>query len=186
MARGDRQNSDIHTEFIAARTAARAAVEKAKKDSWERFVSSINPENTSKELWDKVNRLNGKKSGQPIKLRFNNDITDNPSLISELLADHFYQASSSSNYSNQFLSHKSNLENNPPSFETDNNLEYNSDFSYDELAWALQRVHGSSAGPDDVGYPLLKNLPRMGKCILLNIYNNIWNQGELTSPWKEG
>lgn len=186
VTKGERKDSTAHAEFKAARIAARNAVSQAKQDSWDQFVSSINPERTSKELWDRVHRLNGTKSRQTIRLRINHQLTDNPSTITEHLADYFSKCSSSSNYSDQFLSQKATHEASPPCFDTDNNQEYNTDFSFEELEWALQRVHGSSAGPDDVGYPLLKNLPLIGKTILLTIYNNIWNQGKIPKSWKEG
>lgn len=186
MAKGDRKDSSVHLEFKAARNAARTAIIKAKQDGWEQFISSINPESTSKEMWDKVHKLSGNKSRQPIRLRINNQITDDPSLIAEHLADHFAQSSSSDNYSEQFKCRKTTIESTSPSFATDNNLEYNSDFSYEELEWALHKVHGTSAGPDDVGYPLLKNLPLIGKSILLDLFNKIWNNGIIPESWKEG
>lgn len=186
MAKGDRKDSVTHSEFKAARNAARATISQAKKESWDKFVSSISPENTSKELWDKVHRLNGSKSRQPIKLRINNQITDDPSLISEHLADHFSLASSSSNYSDNFLAQKTIQEASLPCFDSDNSQDYNLDFSYEELEWALHKVRGTSAGPDDVGYPLLKNLPLIGKSILLTLFNDIWNKGEIPESWKEG
>lgn len=186
VAMGDRKDSVAFTEFKAARNAARAEIAKARQDSWEAFLSSINPECSSKELWDKVHRLSGSKSRQPIKLRIGNHITDNPSSIIEHLADHFSQSSSSTNFSAEFLTQKTTEESSPLYFDSDNSQDYNQDFSYEELDWALRRVHGSSAGPDDIGYPLLKNLPLIGKTILLKIYNNIWKKGQLPESWKEG
>lgn len=186
LPKEDRKNSEIFAEFKAARNAARATVKLAKQDSWDQFISSINPESSSKELWDKINRLSGKKARQSIKLRINNQITEDPSTITNHLADHFAQSSSSSNYSDRFISRKSSIESSPLNLESDDSQEYNRNFSFDELQWALHKVHGSSAGPDDVGYPLIKNLPLIGKTILLTIFNNIWNQGEIPDSWKEG
>lgn len=109
----DRPNSAALAEFKAARNAARSVVQQAKQDSWDKFVSSISPETSSKELWDKVHKLSGGKSRQPIKLRIDNRITDDPSEITEHLADHFAKSSSSSNYSDTFLAHKSTIESTP-------------------------------------------------------------------------
>lgn len=186
VAMEDRRNSEAHSAFKIARRAAKTAIMQAKQDSWNQFISSINPESSSKELWDKIHILNGNKSKQSIKLRIHNQITDNPSLISEHFADHFAQTSSSSNYSDQFLSHKTACESSPPNFDSDNTQDYNQDFSLAELEWALHRVRGSSAGPDNIGYPLFKNLPLFGKSFLLSLYNNIWHQGHIPTSWKEG
>lgn len=62
-----------------------------------------------------------------------------------------------------------------------------SSLSYDEFEWALNKVQGSSAGPEvEVGYPLFKNLPLIGKSLLLTIYNGIWNKSNIPNSWKEG
>jgi hypothetical protein len=186
MPKEDRKNSPLHSEFQAARIAARTPIAQAKQEGWEQFVSYIRPESTSKQLWDKIHKLSNSKAKQTFKLKINNQLTDDPSLISEYLANHFSQTSSSSNYSEQFIVSKSFRESSPLCFDPDNSPDYNHEFSYEELEWALHRVHGSSAGPDDVGYPLLKNLHLIGESILLTLFNNIWDQGVIPSSWKEG
>lgn len=69
------------------------------------------------------------------------------------LADQFLNSSSPTDDSTQLTSIKDIQE---------VRQECNSDFCIAELEWALGRVHGLSAGSDDVGYPPLKNHP----CVL--------------------
>lgn len=53
-----------------------------------------------------------------------------------------------------------------------------------ELNFALQGCKGKSAGQDDIGYPMLKNLPLIAKSFLLKTFNNIWTSGTMPSSWK--
>lgn len=70
----------------------------------------------------------------------------------------------------------------PP--DTDN-LEINEPFSWEELQHALSRSNGKSAGPDDLGYPLLKKLPLEGKCCMLEMLNQLWVSDTYPTLWKE-
>lgn len=65
------------------------------------------------------------------------------------------------------------------------NLEFHADFFIDESDWTIVTVRGSSAGPDEVGYLLLKIHRYNGRFILLNLYNTIWAEGVLLSSWNE-
>lgn len=62
---------------------------------------------------------------------------------------------------------------------------YNQDISLKELNWALNKCTSKSTGSDDIGYPLLKNLPVVGKIALLACYNLVWSTGQIPDSWKE-
>lgn len=53
-----------------------------------------------------------------------------------------------------------------------------------ELNFALASGKGKSAGPDDIGYPLLKHLPLRGKQILLSLLNHNWTQNLFPNQWR--
>lgn len=46
-----------------------------------------------------------------------------------------------------------------------------------ELDFALQKATGKSVGPDEIGYPMIKNLPEVGKRALLDAINKEWTEG---------
>jgi hypothetical protein len=50
---------------------------------------------------------------------------------------------------------------------------------------ALQLCNNSSAGLDGIKFNLLKNLPDMGKEMLLKIYNQIFSSGTCPESWRE-
>jgi hypothetical protein len=44
---------------------------------------------------------------------------------------------------------------------------------------------GSSAGPDDVHYEMLKRSPRVAKLKFLKIYNEIWERADFLKSWTD-
>lgn len=65
------------------------------------------------------------------------------------------------------------------------NLQINEAFSFSELLHSLSCSNGRSAGPDGIGYPLLKYLPASGKSKLLELFNKIWTEDYYPHEWKE-
>jgi hypothetical protein len=63
--------------------------------------------------------------------------------------------------------------------------EYNLIFSEAEMEYALSTCKGSSSGPDDVHYEMLKQLPRVAKLKLLEIDNEIWEREVFPKSWTE-
>jgi hypothetical protein len=62
--------------------------------------------------------------------------------------------------------------------------EYNRPFSLDELRKSLDNAHDTACGPDDIHYQLLEHLPESALQVLLDLMNDIWEIGDLSSIWK--
>jgi hypothetical protein len=62
--------------------------------------------------------------------------------------------------------------------ELDQGEEYN-------LPYRLSTCKGSSPGPDDVHYEMLKQLLRVAKLKLLEIHNEIWEREVFPKSWTE-
>ena len=54
----------------------------------------------------------------------------------------------------------------------------------DELQNSLSKSNNSAAGPDEIHYTFLKELPSISQKYLLNIYNNIWISGNIPTLWE--
>lgn len=179
----ERVNALYH--FRNARTAARKAIQQAKTDSWNRFLTSFNPETSSKALWNKIHNLCGVQRNRKICLSTNEGTITDERDLSDIFAIQFAKTSSTSNYPDEFQERKQTVEEIEISFDTREHYPFNEDFSMNELEWAIAKVSGNSAGPDDIGYPLLKHLPFSGKIAFLNAINSVWNEGNVPTVWKE-
>lgn len=171
--------------FAAARNRCRAIIKKAKNDSWKAFLDGIHPDQSSQQLWDKINRLSGKRKNFGYGIHFNGRISRDPSVVAEQLSEYFAELSSHNAYPDSFK------RNHPPAnTELRNisipecNLSLNKPFGMNELCHALSRGHGKSLGVDEIGYPMLKNLPTIGKIHLLDLINKEWTERTIPMQWK--
>lgn len=158
--------------FQLARNNCRRVIRKTKKECWEDFVHSFNPDTPVSLIWRKVNNLSGKKRGGTPTLRLNDRIVDNPKEIANALADHLEKV-----YAPEDLLEAEN--------SSGTQGQYNSDISMSELLWAIDQGKGQSVGPDLIGYPMLQHLPYKSKVILLKLINQIWDSGKIPEEWKE-
>lgn len=167
-------------EFKQARNAARRIVERAKANSWATFVSGISPSSGTTEIWRRVNSFrNGPKTNTQ-KLIIDGKLTEDPKEVAETLADYFAEVSA-------MKDHQRVAPNRPtPTFDGGDDLAYNQNFTMEEFDWAVRRSKGLSAGVDNVGYPMIRNLPHRTKIQLLEVYNRIWESGSIPKRWKEG
>lgn len=94
-------------------------------------------------------------------------------MIAESLADYFHGLSSMGGYSATFLKTHPSPRTAISSFTVppDRGQEFNLPFRLPELEFTLSRAKGKSSGPDDLGYPMLRNLPLSGKRSLLQAIN---------------
>lgn len=173
--------------FRKSRAKARFLIRKAKTISWQNFSSSITSTTTSSTVWNAVRKISGRTVSNGIKsIKSNNSIITSQGQIATVFG-HFYSSVSDSNsYPAEFLAKKAQIENNFvfPEYLEDNE-EYNKDILISELNYALGTCKGSSPGPDDVHYAMLKNLDQFSKHFILKFYNKIYKQQQFPSQWRE-
>lgn len=181
------QDMDTYKEFLKTKHLARKSIREAKKKSWEEYVESINSTTPSKEVYDKIKRINGNRVHHNIThIKENNiNITDKKQ-ISDLLGHNFSKVSSSSNFTEEFNNNKTKMNLSDPTRYKDNqNENFNSEITLDELEFALGRCKGSSPGPDNIRYEFVKNMSQSDKLYLLKFYNMIWTKQVFPSAWKD-
>ena len=132
-----------------------------------------------------VRKISGKGKSSFGHLDVNDTKITSAKDISNTLADTFSKTSSSSNYNSKFKNIKQQKEKKKLNFQSNNLESYNIPFSILEFKESLSKAHDTSAGPDEIHYQLLKHLPSTALTVLLELYNNIWNTGNVPKSWKE-
>jgi hypothetical protein len=179
-------NSNDLKNFLVIKYKVKKMIRHAKQSCWITFIQKIDLRVPSSIVYKMIAKINGKSTFKQISSLYNgqNLITNRHEII-EILADYFSENSSDSNCSSDFLFHKMEIESRPLKIP-DNSLEsYNSDFTMEELKFALSECKGSSPGPDDIHYAMLKNLSIAGKILLLKLYNRIFKNHEFPSEWRK-
>ena len=186
MHRNPSQENKI--AFRRLNALCRRTFKEAKKDSWIRFVSSINVNTSLSEIWKKVKKISGKFSTHPIPLLSDEDgdLTNDPIRTSNIFAEAFSEVSSEANYSDQFLRNKQAKERQPLNFSEAANSKayYNEDFTMKELESALASVGETSPGIDGVAYSMIKNSHHSFRAQLLHVFNEIYQKRVFPDSWK--
>ena len=167
-------------------TRARGVFRESMKNTWRNYVSKLNDRTPIKKTWDMIRKITGKGQSNGIKqiVKDGQTIT-NIKQISNTLGDTLSSNSSSTNYSNAFQNHKLQQEQVPLNFESDNIEDYNLPFTLKELQDSLNKAHDTSVGPDDIHYQILKHMPDISLHALLDLFNDIWDDGVFPPGWRE-
>ncbi|XP_067676368.1 uncharacterized protein [Haliotis asinina] len=99
-----------------------------------------------------------------------------------ILATHFASVSSSNNFSEEFT--KSEKPPQRPKQPPGEQHAYNQCFSVEEFRTAIHHKKGTSPGEDMVSYEMLKRLPDSVAKVVVQLYNLIWDRGEVPAAWK--
>ena len=70
-------------------------------------------------------------------------------------------------------------------FESDNDENFNVDFSKRELIKSIAQATDSATGPDEIHYQFLKHLPDVSLEPLLLLLNNLWQSQDFPDGWRE-
>ena len=105
--------------------------------------------------------------------------------IAALLGTNFEKCSSSSNYRPEFQKIKKDHERKKINFKTTINFKYNKKFTMRDLKRSLKKAKNSAFGPDLIHYEILKHLPLQTLHILLDIINDVWQNGTFPESWRE-
>ncbi|KAJ8962363.1 hypothetical protein NQ318_018347 [Aromia moschata] len=138
--------------FKKLKAKSKRILKESKKQSWNKFVSTITSETPPRQVWTKIKQMQGQNTIRKIPALIDNNKTVTSSQeIVRILADHF-QA-------------KSKNENIPQSLHTrrpialPNSDSLNLPFTHQELIYALSSCKNSAAGPDDIPFnPLAQNI----------------------------
>ena len=133
-----------------------------------------------------IRKVHGKNCSLNVRhMNVGDDVITSKADIADVLDDTFPEKSSSSNYSTSFQKFKDTKEKTKLNFKSNNNEQYNRDFTIKELKKALKKCHDTAVGCDDIHYQFLKHLPFRSLDSLLRIFNQIWHTGILPDSWKE-
>lgn len=166
---------------------AHKTIKIAKRESWEKFLNSINDNSDPKELWRKMNLLGGKRIINKISLTDGDNIVTDDATIAERLSNYFYDQSATNGYPSDFKMTKAKQEEIQINHDLDYNVhKYNKPFSLEELTVAITEAKGKATGVDEISYDIIRKLPAQTLISLLEEYNRIWSKGAIPISWKTG
>ena len=128
----------IKPEFNRINAKFRKEVIKARKTSWEEFVSGVSINTSNKQMWDKFRKIEGKHIRLPRSpILHNGNRIHGVKDISDILGQHFATIGSETNLDQHFLKIKKSSEKVIINFETNEELFYNKEFTVEELQYVF-------------------------------------------------
>ena len=176
-------NNRIRAKYLSA--IAKRTFKSKKRESWRNYVSKINSNTRSKQVWDMVRKISGKNSNLPsFHIKDGEKVLTNPVKIAEKFGQTYEDKSSSLNYSDSFQNIKNNAEGNCLDFSTTQNFSYNRKFRLRDLKRSLKKAKDTTPGFDNIPYILLKQLPDSALMVLLDIINEYWTSNTFPDSWR--
>ncbi|GBN62776.1 putative RNA-directed DNA polymerase from transposon X-element [Araneus ventricosus] len=172
--------------YKQAKAYSRRIQRRSQRESWERYVSSLNSTISSKKLWEKVKKASGIFTDHNINILYQNGIpVTSLQDIANCIASTLSQTSNSNTYPSSFQNHKKLAEKQKLNFKSNSYAPYNTDFTFHELKVCLSEVKNTSPGPDNISYLMIKHLSNSSLQNLLLLYNRIWHEHCFPSSWQQ-
>jgi len=171
-----------------AKAECKDIIQNEKTKYWQNYCSTLNQDTKLDSVWRMAKRIKGNNSTKviPTLKDQNNKLYENNTEKANLIAQQIQATSNNSNTSKKFKNRKAKFETkwlNKEYHQPKN--DYDSPFTHHELQNALRtRKNTSAPGEDNITYEVIKNLPQNCIEFLLNIYNKIWEIGEIIPQWK--
>ena len=164
----------------------RRMIKASKRDSWKKFVSSINKNTPSSLIWKRIKAINGVSTSRKTALEHEGVFITDPAVQANLFAEHYTGKCSLSDPVFDPAEYEP-LENTIQKSldllcETEDSCDQ--PITVNELHMALQELKSSATGEDLIHNQMLKDLPWNGRRALLKIFNEIWDSGHYPSSWK--
>lgn len=172
--------------YNRARAKSRYIMNKSKKETWQKYISSINQHTSLHNIWKKVQKIAGKFSphSSPVLKDVDGEMITNKLEVANILASNFTKISKKENYPDHFQRHMRESEKNLLHFNTRQDLYYNRPITHKEFNSALSLCSESSPGEDTITYSMIKHSHHTLKQQLLKLYNKILTKGQFPSEWS--
>ena len=172
--------------FRIAQANCRQTCRSAKKESFQKYISRINSNTPMSKIWKMIKKLKGtnKESVKHI-LCEDGTYAETESAIANEIAASLSKNSSSDNYNQTFKQNKIKEEKSKLQFDTNISEKYNEKFTASEIQSCLSELSLTAAGPDKIHNHLLIRLPAESIKLLLDIFNNIWENQLFPDTWRQ-
>ena len=157
---------EYYIEFKILRAIFRHTVNEAKRASWQNFMTDINSNINSANVWKKLKSISNHRTRKTIVIKADKPITE-PLAAAERLAEHFSKISSGHSMGEEFRRNRANHED--VIFTQNNEDEYNKDITLAELQRAIQTSNSKSPGPDDIPFIFYENFAPIHQSVLLQL-----------------
>lgn len=169
-------NFENYIAYKKAEACAKRTFKQKSRSSWQAFISKLNRNSSPTFIWNTMKRISNKNYQVSSGML-------SPDLIDQTFAQLCPPFVSTERHNMRPERSQGSTDSSTSSQPNNSILE--SPFSLANLESALTVKKKSAPGFDYITYSLLRNLPRSGKTLLLDIYNCWWIGGEFPLDFKK-
>ena len=170
--------------YKRARAKAQYTKNMARKESWKRFVCSINKDTPLSKIWSRIRKIRGRQELRAPCLTVGGVTRAEPIEVANIFADHFAGVSAGTHWSRRFLAIKRQQEQINLNYIPTDNSPYNEAISIMEIFQALQSTRNTAPGPDGMHYKMIKKMHPTAIRALLVLFNKIWTTHHFPGQWR--
>ena len=171
------------------RARTQQIIRRAKRESWQGFLSQFSVSTPLSQIWQLVRRLSGKRCHPTIPIirdPRNNTIISEPKAVVDTMAQRFSQHSSDNSYAAGFMdTARVNFYTRSEDFLSNHDEDYNCLFSLSELKSAISSSGNTSVGPDDLHYSFFRHLSDVTLDCILRSLNTLWQDHVFPEEWRK-
>lgn len=156
----------------------------AKKNSWNKYVSTLNESTPMAKIWKRIRKIRGQYQSHttPCLVKNNQAITDKTQ-IAETMAEHYRRISSNESQSPVFARIR-NAEEKIIRFNSHDRRSYNDEMTLLEMNRMIALSGNTAPGEDDITYNMIRKCHNSCKLFLLMIMNKIFATGAFPQRWR--
>lgn len=158
----ENSNFENYLNFKRISAITKKTIIVSKRNSWKKFCNNLNRNTNINEIWSQIKKIKNCFREQTSPLIDGDWLEIFINTLTPLIPSEQIEQPSSCN-----LEH-----------------ELTKKFTMNELIRCLNNKN-TAPGMDKIHYPMLLNLPEIGKQMLLQIYNNIFTSGQIPKDWKK-
>jgi len=157
---------------------AKEVIKQTKEKKWKEYINEINSKSPPSEVWNKIKKLKSKYKATTSPLIINNSLITETKEKAKVFAEYFEET--------LYIPQVAVDDNRERILEkiADMGDSYNAALTREEMDNTLRKIKGSSPGEDYVHNSMLKELPEEAKKLLLELFNKVWDSGNLPEQWK--
>lgn len=184
----NKQTENNLVAYKKAKAAFRYHSKQAKRAAFDQLTTSINPNSTSRQIWQNIKRLTGTfKQSKLMAIQTEKGTLLASNEIAKYFSTTWSAYSSDLNFGQDFISGKNMVLNNiynapQPTSAAAKQIE--ECITSCEINEVLHSLKGKTPGYDRISYDIIRNSPLRIKNRLLNLFNNIFETGTYPQSWK--
>ena len=173
---------ETRTRDSRARAVCKRLFDKFRRESWKRYLTSINARTSMKEMWGKVRKMCGAPT--PVVRGEDQELQRDLAVVSEMFLENIVKISNITRTNPVLAQQKMRRERERLDMEEEERLAYNEKITMKELRSVLATCKETSLAHDEFTYEMIRHGSQEMMQLILQLFNFIFEHRQFPKSWK--